>query len=353
MGPLPLVRPNLLSPSYIHTTTLINKMAWITPKPSPLPLFSTTAKHDRQTCTRARMQATPSQPLTAEEKQIAVSALRASQLLFQNAAPVDPPQLATSDLLAYCCIKGLRAHTNLWNRRVLLQSARQYQSEETLSRTRSGPVWENLAQSQKLRLLHDVCNAEGDATYEDPESGYTVFSAFAHLRRGHCCGVVVQDSGTVGRTHRCRHCPYTNNGELRGAHLLAFKERLHVIDFVRQNLQNDWRTLDIRPSESRPEEEPYQFSNDTFESIAGDRQNKQRLRRKLVKRVTVEKPDNAIASCANCGGERMTTCTRCMGWTHVFTPVIKECPQCNGEGMHPCMQCTMFRPPPSTSIYSS
>ncbi|MDC8755619.1 DUF5522 domain-containing protein [Erythrobacter sp. sf7] len=44
--------------------------------------------------------------------------------------------------------------------------------------------------------LHEAACARGENTYRDPETGYAVFTAIAHLARGKCCG-----SG-------CRHCPY-------------------------------------------------------------------------------------------------------------------------------------------------
>lgn len=40
-----------------------------------------------------------------------------------------------------------------------------------------------------------ACDAGLDH-YIDPETGYAVFTALAHERRGYCCG------------SRCRHCPY-------------------------------------------------------------------------------------------------------------------------------------------------
>jgi ATP-binding cassette subfamily B (MDR/TAP) protein 1 len=46
--------------------------------------------------------------------------------------------------------------------------------------------------------LHDEACQEGRLTYEDPETGYSVFTAIAHKKRGKCCG-----SG-------CRHCPYSH-----------------------------------------------------------------------------------------------------------------------------------------------
>lgn len=44
--------------------------------------------------------------------------------------------------------------------------------------------------------LHEAACARGAATYIDPETGYTVFTRLAHLKRGKCCGSA------------CRHCPY-------------------------------------------------------------------------------------------------------------------------------------------------
>ena len=35
-------------------------------------------------------------------------------------------------------------------------------------------------------------------TYTDPSTGYSVFTALSHLRRGKCCG------------NACRHCPYAH-----------------------------------------------------------------------------------------------------------------------------------------------
>jgi len=43
---------------------------------------------------------------------------------------------------------------------------------------------------------HERASAAGERTYKDPETGLTVFTAFAHAQRGVCCGA------------RCRHCCY-------------------------------------------------------------------------------------------------------------------------------------------------
>ena len=57
-----------------------------------------------------------------------------------------------------------------------------------------------------------ACRAARD-TYVDEATGYTVFTERAHLLRGSCCGVAVR-AGEPQRTHRCRHCPYEDDGRL-------------------------------------------------------------------------------------------------------------------------------------------
>lgn len=50
---------------------------------------------------------------------------------------------------------------------------------------------------QKLsKELHEEACKDEKEFYIDPKSGFLVFTALKHLRRGKCCG-----SG-------CRHCPY-------------------------------------------------------------------------------------------------------------------------------------------------
>lgn len=46
--------------------------------------------------------------------------------------------------------------------------------------------------------LHRIACEKGELSYPDPATGYTVFTALAHTKRGKCCG-----SG-------CRHCPYSH-----------------------------------------------------------------------------------------------------------------------------------------------
>ncbi|KAL3919878.1 MAG: hypothetical protein SGILL_003532 [Bacillariaceae sp.] len=44
--------------------------------------------------------------------------------------------------------------------------------------------------------LHRLALQEGQTSYEDPATGFTVFTEMLHLKRGTCCG------------NQCRHCPY-------------------------------------------------------------------------------------------------------------------------------------------------
>ncbi|XP_047230878.1 uncharacterized protein C1orf53 homolog [Girardinichthys multiradiatus] len=45
------------------------------------------------------------------------------------------------------------------------------------------------------RVHREACEAKKQM-YVDPSSGYKVFTEYAHLQRGKCCGSA------------CRHCPY-------------------------------------------------------------------------------------------------------------------------------------------------
>ena len=50
--------------------------------------------------------------------------------------------------------------------------------------------------SQQIITLHQAALEKGQATYVDPETGYTVFTSVALQDRGYCCGSM------------CRHCPF-------------------------------------------------------------------------------------------------------------------------------------------------
>jgi len=52
--------------------------------------------------------------------------------------------------------------------------------------------------SSDIEDLHVQACGSGKDTYIDPSTGYTVFTALSHMRRGKCCGSA------------CRHCPYAH-----------------------------------------------------------------------------------------------------------------------------------------------
>eukprot|EP00934_Nitzschia_sp_Nitz4_P003383 Nitzschia sp. Nitz4//scaffold91_size79674//23437//24501//NITZ4_005359-RA/size79674-processed-gene-0.31-mRNA-1//1//CDS//3329560076//3373//frame0 len=47
-----------------------------------------------------------------------------------------------------------------------------------------------------IEECHAAALRDGAITYDDPETGFRVFTELAHLKRGNCCG------------NQCRHCPY-------------------------------------------------------------------------------------------------------------------------------------------------
>lgn len=49
---------------------------------------------------------------------------------------------------------------------------------------------------QDIEDLHQQALLKGEKSYEDPSTGFTVFTEVIHLERGKCCG------------NQCRHCPY-------------------------------------------------------------------------------------------------------------------------------------------------
>lgn len=55
---------------------------------------------------------------------------------------------------------------------------------------------ENGSYGSDVAAAHDEAVAAGRAVYEDPVTGYSVFTADALAARGYCCGC------------GCRHCPY-------------------------------------------------------------------------------------------------------------------------------------------------
>lgn len=140
--------------------------------------------------------------------------------------------------------------------------------------------------------------------YMDPATGYTVFSAMAHLRRGSCCGVP-EGGGIVDRTHRCRHCPYDADGGLSSRVYRAMGERIALVDAVRDGCA------------------------------------------RLVGGVgaAVEREEVEEGACKECGGKGVASCRRCGGHKFMISPEIVDCSQCEATGVHACMSCTAWQPP--------
>ena len=66
---------------------------------------------------------------------------------------------------------------------------------------------EDIEDMDFIKIHNEACNAK-QHMYIDPQSGFSVFTEYAHLQRGKCCG-----SG-------CRHCPYNH---------INLKDKVHKI----------------------------------------------------------------------------------------------------------------------------
>jgi hypothetical protein len=246
-------------------------------------------------------------------------------------------------LQAYCEIKGVRSGSS-----GDIAAAERYALSETAARVRGGPLWDATGPKARIRLLHNVCNGEGEVTYIDPESGYTVFSAFAHLRRGNCCGI--NDAGE--RTHRCRHCPYAPDGSLTSPSMQRLKERIPLVDGLRDRLSTHSEALQqaaiLRVAQAAQISSRVLIGGRNDADVSG---NDAKMGAATAK-VQREVGSSSVAVCGACDGVEVLRCTRCMGWKFLISPEAMLCPQCDGHGFHPCMDCTPWRPPQRKSFDS-
>lgn len=279
--------------------------------------------------------------LTPDQQSSARAALRVTQRLPDTSA-------ATSlQLLAYTEVKGISPpRASIWRRAQLEQAIAAYTRNERLCRLQPADVWRDMAYSKQISVLHAVCNAEGDVTYTDPKSGYTVFSYFAHLKRGSCCGIAPD----LSRLHRCRHCPYTQDGRLQHPSLIALQLRIPVIEAVREqsqqlsNFEDDVSDPTQITELSAPAQPAAPSSPRMRTVVVADNG--------LTKLIRLEKPTVTEATkCHTCADLQWVTCTRCSGWTYLFSPRLMKCPQCSANGYHKCFNCTTFRPPAKSSFY--
>lgn len=290
-----------------------------------------------------------SKGLNTDERAMAQAAVKVTQLLQSQ-----PSAVQVLEILAFCSIKGLRIPPNIWDRERLESQALGYLADERMSRIKTGERWKSLSESEKITILHTVCNAEGDVTYIDPKTGYTVFSFYAHLKRGDCCGVKRNEPGDeeYERTHRCRHCPYTDAGYIGNAKIQALNDRIHVIDYVRQSVGEAWKN-NSTPVSSLCFADDAESNRSTTAAGSGASETGDRPNRTTMGVVSENAdPEEKNWNCKSCQDKQSVKCTRCNGWTFLITPEIMKCAQCDAKGHHPCMECTSYRPPPLTSFYS-
>lgn len=257
-------------------------------------------------CSASRLSAPEVDEETAVEETV-VLAVSAS-LVLNTPGSAGAAALSDGALAAYCASKGVR-------------DAGAYAAAVRASRE----PWDGAAEKARTRLMHQVCNGEGDATYSDPATGYTVFAAIAHLRRGNCCGVP-EGGGIVERTHRCRHCPYAPDGSLTSPAYSRLKERIPLVDEVRK------RTAKLFGASVRTGGAAIDADGENTESEGDEKEGESR--------------------CEECGGGGEAKCRRCKGFMFLISPMSMLCPQCDATGSHPCMSCTPWQPPQQTEFGS-
>lgn len=287
--------------------------------------------------------------LTTDEEVVVESAARASYHLSTN----NVSEAVTADLHSFCAVKGIAIKCNPWDRAQVLSAAQAYVEDERIARLKKGARWEAMSDPVRVRLCHAICNGEGDVTYADPATGYTVFSYFGHLKRGNCCGVrEYLTSKGYERTHRCRHCPYTVDGRLDSKNAIALQDRVNVIECTRKRAQEFWNGAEASVST----QVSVSVKSNICDQVASDTTRRNResvLGSHLRKKVDIEyNKDPEDCECIACLDEQVVTCTRCNGWTYLFSPQLMKCPQCTARGFHACMECTPFRPPSLSSFYS-
>ncbi|GAB0496510.1 hypothetical protein MMPV_007822 [Pyropia vietnamensis] len=188
------------------------------------------------------------------------------------------------------------------------------------------------------RARHTAACAAGEATYEDPATGYTVFTAVAHLARGRCCGIV-----DGARAHRCRHCPYAPGGELVAPRSMELAERVGLLLRLR-DVTGGVRGAAVAAammraplSVARPPPAVAPLDGEGVAAAEG----------------TAADPPATVVSpaCGVCGSDGWVRCGRCRGWGFVVSPRTALCPVCHAEGYHPCPGCTPWRRPPKVAFY--
>ncbi|KAA8491278.1 hypothetical protein FVE85_7699 [Porphyridium purpureum] len=169
-----------------------------------------------------------------------------------------------------------------------------------------------MEQRKAIRVLHEVAVSKGAATYIDPATGYTVFTALSLLQRPTgCCGISAEDAplgAAPKRTHRCRHCPYDHDGRLNRADMKALAARAHLLVALRDRV---------------------------------DRYVDTALKDKLAE-ASVRHEGR---ECQLCFGSQEADCERCKGVGILISPDLATCHVCRGAKRTPCPRCTAWAAP--------
>ncbi len=121
--------------------------------------------------------------------------------------------LPASNSIILSLIKQHHNYRNITGTYFTMCSSPNRSKEKTCSfsttKTSSSSTTNPSIQIQDIEDIHTQATQAKSKTYTDPSTGFTVFTEYAHLKRGKCCGNI------------CRHCPYgwenvsyKKNGEL-------------------------------------------------------------------------------------------------------------------------------------------
>lgn len=197
------------------------------------------------------------------------------------------------------------------------------------------------------RARHAAACAAGEATYEDPATGYTVFTAVAHLARGKCCGMI-----DGARAHRCRHCPYAPGGGLVAPRSVELAERVGLLLRLR-DVTGGVRGAAVAAAATGA---PSLAGRPSAAAWARDGEGATAAAAAVATATGTPKGEGTAAdppACEVCGGDGWVRCGRCRGWGFVVSPRSALCPLCHAEndGYHPCPGCTPWRRPPKVAFY--
>jgi len=202
------------------------------------------------------------------------------------------------------------------------------------------------AAAAAARIRHTAACAAGEATYEDPQTGYTVFTAVAHLERGDCCGMV-----DGARAHRCRHCPYGREGALVAARAVELAARTGLLTRLRDAAASVRAAAVAEAAAAASAAAVAAATSAAAEAAAAAPAAGPTA---AAGAEGAAPSTGAVApACGVCEDTQWVRCERCNGWGFVVSPFTALCPVCQADngGHHPCPVCTPWRRPPKTAFY--